>query len=58
MGIIKQNLFFSFIYNLLCIPLAAGVFVRFGLELDPKWAALSMGLSSTSVIVSSLRLKK
>lgn len=58
MSIIKQNLFFSFVYNLLCIPLAAGVFVSFGLELDPKWAALSMGLSSTSVILSSLRLKK
>jgi Cu+-exporting ATPase len=58
MSIIKQNLFFSFIYNLLCIPLAAGAFVSmFGLELDPKWAALSMGLSSTSVILSSLRLK-
>lgn len=58
LSIIKQNLFFSFIYNLLCIPLAAGVFVTsFGLELDPKWAAISMGLSSTSVIISSLRLK-
>lgn len=58
MSIIKQNLFFSFVYNLLCIPLAAGAFVSmFGLELDPKWAALSMGLSSTSVILSSLRLK-
>jgi Cu+-exporting ATPase len=58
MKIIKENLFFSFIYNLLCIPLAAGLFVRFGLDLDPKWAAISMGLSSTSVILSSLRLKK
>lgn len=58
MSIIKQNLFLSFVYNLLCIPLAAGLFSRLGLELDPKWAALSMGLSSTSVILSSLRLKK
>ena len=59
MSIIKQNLFFSFIYNLLCIPLAAGAFYPvFKLSLSPMWASLAMSLSSLSVILSSLRLKK
>ena len=58
-NIIRQNLFFSFLYNLLCVPLAAGLLVApFQLELDPKWASLSMGLSSVSVIINSMRLKK
>ena len=59
MSIIKQNLFLSFIYNLLCIPLAAGVFYYWwDMTLTPMWASLAMGLSSVSVILSSLRLKK
>lgn len=59
MTIIKQNLFLSFIYNLLCIPLAAGVFFPWWkVTLTPMWASLAMGLSSVSVILSSLRLKK
>ncbi len=59
MRIIKQNLFLSFFYNLLCIPLAAGVFVPWAsISLTPMWASLAMGLSSLSVILSSLRLKK
>ena len=59
MKIIKQNLFLSFIYNLLCIPLAAGLFYPwFKISLTPMWASLAMGLSSISVIFSSLRLKK
>jgi len=59
MKIIKQNLFLSFIYNLLCIPLAAGLFYPwFKISLTPMWASLAMGLSSFSVILSSLRLKK
>jgi Cu+-exporting ATPase len=59
MKIIRQNLFLSFAYNLLCIPLAAGVFYPvLKLDLNPAWASLAMGLSSVSVILSSLRLKK
>ena len=55
---IKQNLFFAFIYNMLGVPIAAGVlFPVFGLLLSPMLAALAMSLSSVSVIGNSLRLR-
>ena len=56
---IKQNLFFAFIYNILGVPVAAGVlFPVFGILLSPMIAATAMSFSSVSVIVNSLRLKK
>lgn len=56
---IKQNLFFSFAYNVLGVPIAAGLlFPFFGILLSPIIAALAMSFSSVSVIVNSLRLRK
>lgn len=55
---IKQNLFFAFIYNVVGIPLAAGVLIpSLGLSLDPAIAAAAMGLSSVSVLTNALRLR-
>jgi Cu+-exporting ATPase len=56
---IRQNLFLAFIYNLLCIPIAAGVlFPWTGLLLNPIFAAVAMSLSSISVIGNALRLRR
>ena len=55
---IKQNLFWAFIYNIVGIPLAAGLFYPFfGWLLNPVFAGLAMGLSSVSVVGNSLRIK-
>ncbi len=59
MRVIRQNLFWAFIYNVLGIPLATGIFYRWtGWELSPMIAALAMALSSVSVVGNSLRLRK
>lgn len=56
---IRQNLFFAFIYNLLGVPIAAGVlYPFFGLLLQPVFAAAAMSFSSVSVIANALRLRR
>lgn len=56
---IRQNLFFAFIYNFLGVPIAAGVlYPFFGILLSPMIASAAMSLSSVSVIVNSLRLRR
>jgi Cu+-exporting ATPase len=55
---IRQNLFFAFIYNLLGVPVAAGLlYPFFGILLSPILASAAMTFSSVSVIANSLRLK-
>ena len=59
MGNIRQNLFLAFVYNLIGIPVAAGVlFPAFGILLSPMIAAAAMSLSSVSVIGNALRLRR
>ena len=53
---IRQNLFWAFIYNSIGIPVAAGAFVAFGLELNPMFGAAAMSLSSFCVVSNALRL--
>lgn len=56
---IYENLFWAFVYNIVCIPLAAGVLYIFGInfQITPMWASALMAFSSVSVVLNSLRLK-
>ena len=58
-AMIGQNLFWAFIYNVVCIPLAAGALHLFGInfQITPMWASALMAFSSVSVVLNSLRLK-
>lgn len=57
-GMIRQNLFWAFIYNVVCIPLAAGVLSGVAdFQITPMWASALMAMSSVSVVLNSLRLK-
>jgi Cu+-exporting ATPase len=57
--VIRQNLFWAFIYNIIGIPIAAGVlYPAFDILLNPEYAAAAMALSSVSVVSNSLRLKR
>ena len=58
-SIIHQNLFWAFGYNVVCIPLAAGLPLLLGFhwQITPMWASALMALSSISVVLNSLRLK-
>lgn len=55
---IKFNFAWAFIYNILLIPIAMGVLMPFGIEMDPMWAGFAMAMSSVSVVASSLMLKR
>ena len=56
---IWENLFWAFIYNIVCIPLAAGLLYAFGIDwqITPSWASALMAFSSVSVVLNSLRLR-
>jgi Cu+-exporting ATPase len=59
MRTIRQNLFWAFIYNIIGIPVAAGLLYPFwGILLNPEFAAAAMALSSVSVVSNSLRLRR
>src|SRR5699024_10219633 len=56
--IIKQNLFWAFFYNVLMIPIAMGILRPIGITINPMLASLAMVISSITVILNTLRLKK
>lgn len=57
MKIIKQNLFWAFLYNIICIPIATGAFSHFSIVLTPMYGAIAMSFSSVFVVLNSMRLK-
>ena len=55
---VKQNLFWALVYNILGIPIAAGLLCRYGITLKPEYAGLAMAFSSVSVVLNSILLKR
>ena len=55
---IKQNLFWAFFYNLCMLPIAAGLFMPMGIAINPMMASIAMTISSITVTLNSLRLKR
>jgi len=55
---VRQNLFWALFYNILGIPVAAGLFSHYGIHLKPEYAGLAMALSSVSVVLNSIMLKR
>jgi cation transport ATPase len=59
MRVIRQNLFWAFVYNVIGIPVAAGaLYPAFGILLTPALGAAAMAVSSVSVVTNSLRLRR
>jgi Cu+-exporting ATPase len=58
LGKVRQNLFWALFYNILGIPVAAGLFSSWGITLRPEFAGLAMALSSVSVVLNSIMLKR
>jgi P-type Cu+ transporter len=59
MRVMKQNLFWAFLYNVIAVPIAAGaLFPSFGILLSPVLASAAMSVSSVSVVANSLRLAR
>ena len=56
--IIKENLFWAFFYNLLMIPIAVGVLSPFGINMSPMFGSIFMTVSSLTVVLNSLRLRR
>lgn len=56
--VIKENLFWAFIYNVIMLPISAGIFAKYNVVLSPMYSALAMTISSVTVVLNSLRLKK
>ena len=55
---IKQNLFWAFFYNLCMLPIAAGLLIPFDIVINPMMASIAMTISSITVTLNSLRLKR
>ena len=55
---IKQNLFWAFFYNICMIPIAMGIFSRWGIIMNPMFASFSMTISSLTVVLNALRLRR